>query len=61
MASLWKQTQQRATHHKDCKECAALTSAVEQARASLARHLEAGVGLCGRYGEASGLELKQAA
>jgi hypothetical protein len=33
MASLGKQTPQRATHPKDCKEFAALTSAVETALA----------------------------
>ncbi len=61
IAYLWKKTTQRATHNKYFKECAALTSSVEQALAYFAMHLEEVLGLFGRYCEESGLELKQAA
>ena len=61
IAYLWKKMKQRATHHKYCKEFAALTVSVEQALAYFAAHPEEIVSLFGRYGEESGLELKQAA
>jgi transposase len=40
LAYLWKQTQQRATHNQDFKECAARTISVEKARAYCATHPE---------------------
>ena len=61
IASLWKKTKQRATHHKYVKEFAALTVAVEKALAYFAAHSEEIVSLFGRYGEESGLALKQVA
>src|SRR5215510_4162358 len=57
---LWKKTKQRATHNKYFKEFAELTVAVEKALAYFAMHPETVLGLCGRYCEESGLELKQA-
>jgi transposase len=59
--SLWKKTKQRATHNKYCKEFAVLTVSVDKARAYFATHPEEVLGLFGRYGEESGLELKQVA
>jgi transposase len=61
IAYLWKQTPQRATHNKYCKEFAALTVSVETALAYCATHPETVLGLFGRSCEESGLELKQAA
>ena len=61
MEYLWKKTKKRATHNKYFKEFAALTVAVEQALASFATHSDTVLGLFGRYGEASGLALQQAA
>ncbi len=61
LAYLWKKTKQRATHNKSFKEFAALTVSVEKALAYFATHPEEVLGLFGRYCEASGLELKQAA
>ena len=61
MAYLWKKTKQRATHHQSCKACTSLTASVDQALASFATHPDTGCGLFGRYGEESGLKLKQAA
>jgi transposase len=58
---LWKQTKQRATHNKYFKEFVELTVSVEKALAYFATHPETVLGLFGRYGEESGLELKQAA
>jgi len=58
---LWKKTKQRATHNQYFKECAALTVSVEKALAYFATHPETVPGLFGRYGEESGLALKQAA
>jgi transposase len=58
---LWKKTKQRATHNKYFKEFAALTVSLDQALAYFATHPEEVLGLCGRYCEESGLELKQAA
>jgi transposase len=58
---LWKKTKQRATHNKYFKEFAALTISVEKALAYFVMHPEEVLGLFGRYCEASGLELKQAA
>jgi len=59
--SLWKKTKQRATHNKYFKEFAVLTVSVDKALAYFATHPEDVLGLFGRYGEESGLELKQAA
>jgi transposase len=59
--SLWKKTQQRATHHKYCKECIALMVSVDEALAYCATHPDTVFGVCGRYCQESGLELKQAA
>jgi transposase len=61
IAYLWKKTKQRATHHKDFKEFAALTVSVDKALAYFATHPAMVLGLFGRYGEESGLPLKQAA
>jgi transposase len=61
IAYLWKKTKQRATHNKYFKEFAALTVSVEKALAYFATPPETVLGLFGRYGEESGLELKQAA
>jgi transposase len=58
---LWKKTKQRATHNKYFQEFLALTVAVDKALAYFARHPDTVLGLCGRYCEESGLELKQAA
>ena len=58
---MWKKTQQRATHNTYCKEFAVVTVAVDQALAYLATHPDDVFGRFGRYGEASGLELKQVA
>jgi transposase len=58
---LWKKTKQRATHNKYFQEFTALTISVEKALAYFAMHPEEVLGLFGRYCEASGLELKQAA
>ena len=60
IASLWKKTKQRATHHKYCKEFATLTVSVDKALAYCATHPEEVLGLFGCYCEESGLELKQA-
>ncbi len=61
IAYLWKQTKQRATHHTDCKAFGALMVSGDNALASCATPPETVLGLFGRYGEESGLELKQAA
>jgi transposase len=61
MASLWKKTKQRATHNKYCKAFLALTVSVDKALVYFATHPDTVSGLFGRYGEESGLELKQAA
>jgi len=61
IAYLWKQTKQRATHHKYFKEFATFMVSVDKARAYFATHSEEVLGLFGRYCEESGLELKQAA
>jgi transposase len=61
IAYLWKKTKQRATHKKDCKECAALTVSVDKGLAYCATRPEMVLGLFGRYCEESGLPLKQAA
>jgi hypothetical protein len=61
LAYLWKQTKQWATHNQYVKECVALTVSVEKALAYFATHPETVLGLFGRYGEESGLKLKQAA
>ena len=61
IADLWQKTKKRATHHKSCKEFAALTGSVEPALAYCAPHPDTVLGLLGRYGEASGLALPQAA
>jgi transposase len=58
---LWKKTKQRATHNKYFKEFAALTVSVDKALAYFATHPAEVLGLFGRYGEESGLELTQAA
>jgi hypothetical protein len=58
---LWKKTKKRATHNKYFKECAALPVSVEQALAYFATHPNTVFGLFGRYCEASGLALQQAA
>ena len=58
---LWKKTKQRATHNKYFQEFLALTVAVDKALAYFAMHPDTVLGLFGRYGEESGLELKQAA
>src|SRR5919202_5475385 len=58
---LWKKTKQRATPNRYFKEFAELTVSVEKALAYFATHAETVAGLFGRYCEASGLELKQAA
>jgi transposase len=58
---LWKKTKQRATHNKYFKEFAELTVSVEKALAYFATHPDTVLGLFGRYGEESGLELQQAA
>ena len=58
---LWKKTKQRATHNQYFKEFVALTMSVDKALASFATHPETVLGLFGRYGEESGLELQQAA
>ncbi len=58
---LWKKTKKRATHNQYFKEFALLTVSVEKALAYFATHPETVLGLFGRYCEASGLELKQAA
>jgi transposase len=58
---LWKQTKKRATHNQYCKGFALLTGSVEKALAYFATHPETVLGLFGRYCEASGLELEQAA
>jgi hypothetical protein len=57
----WKKTKKRATHNQYCKEFAALTVSVEKALAYFATHPATVVCLFGRYGEESGLELKEAA
>jgi transposase len=61
IAYLWKKTKQRATHNQYFKEFVALTMSVDKALASFATHPETVLGLFGRYGEESGLELQQAA
>jgi transposase len=61
IAYLWKKTKKRATHHQDCKECAALTVSVDRALAYCATHPAMVLGLLGLYCKESGLELKQAA
>jgi hypothetical protein len=61
LAYLWKKTKQRATHHKYCKAFTALTVSVDKALASFATHPATVWGRFGRYGEESGLALKQAA
>ena len=58
---LWKKTKQRATHNKYFKEFVELTVSVEKALAYFATQPDTVLGLCGRYCEESGLELKQAA
>jgi transposase len=58
---LWKKTKKRATHNQYFKEFALLTVSVEKALAYFATHPDTVLGLFGRYCEASGLELKQAA
>ena len=58
---LWKKTKQRATHNKYFKEFVELTVSVDKALAYFATHPEMVLGLFGRYGEESGLELTQAA
>src|SRR5713101_430975 len=58
---LWKKTKKRATHNKYFKEFAAMTVSVEKALAYFATHPDTVLGLCGRYGEESGLALQQAA
>jgi transposase len=61
MEYLWKKTKQRATHNKYCKAFVELTVSGDKALAYCATHPETVLGLCGRYCEESGLELKQAA
>jgi DDE superfamily endonuclease len=61
MAYLWKKTTQRATHNKYCKEFRARTVSVDKALAYFATHPDPVWGRFGRYCEASGLELEQAA
>jgi transposase len=61
IAYLGKKTKQRATHNKYFKEFAVLTVSVDKALAYFATHPEEVLGLFGRYGEESGLGLKQAA
>ncbi len=61
IASLWKKTQQRATHNQDCKECIQLTISGDKAVAYFAMHPDTVLGWCGRYCADSGLALKQAA
>jgi transposase len=58
---LWKQTKKRATHNQYFKDFVLLTVSVEKALAHFATHPETVLGLLGRYCEASGLALKQAA
>jgi transposase len=58
---LWRQTKKRATHHKYCKEFAALIVSGEPALASFVTHPDTVLGLFGRYCEESGLALQQAA
>src|SRR5262249_5688033 len=50
--ALWQQPTQRASLHQDCQAVAALTSAVEQARASVATPAATGRGRLGGSGEA---------
>jgi hypothetical protein len=38
MASLWRKTKTRATHHKYCKACAAVVVSVDKALAEFAAH-----------------------
>jgi transposase len=61
MEYLWKKTKKRATQNKYCKEFALWTVSVEKALAYFVVHPEMVWGLCGCYGEESGLELEQAA
>jgi len=60
-ASRWQKTKPRASHHPYCKALAALTASGDTALAFCAPPPETVCGLFGRYGEDSGLELKQAA
>jgi len=60
-ASRWQKTTPRASHHPYCKAWAALTASGDTALASCAPPPATVCGLCGRYGEDSGLELTQAA
>ena len=61
IAYLRKKTKQRATHNQYFKDFVALTVSGDKALAYFAMHLETVLGLFGRYGEESGLELTQAA
>jgi hypothetical protein len=61
MEYLWKKTPPRAPHNQYCKEFAVLTVSVDKALAYFATHPADVLGLFGRYGEESGLELRQAA
>jgi transposase len=57
----WKKVKQRATHNQYFREFIQLTVSVDKALAYFAMHPDTVLGLFGRYGEESGLELKQAA
>lgn len=61
IAYLWTKTKQRATHNKYFKAFATLTVSGDKALTYFASHPETMLGLFGRYGEESGLELTQAA
>jgi hypothetical protein len=61
MDYLWQKTKQRAPHNKAFQAFLALPVAVDKARADFARHPDTVFGLVGRYCDASGWALQQAA